>query len=172
MQTANRLLSFIDTINIKVGKTVSWFTFLLVLITIYDVLMRYVFKAGTIWIQEAEWHLFAANFMLAGGWTLLRNGHVRVDLFYAKFNTKTKALIDFLGTLFFLLPFCALIVWASIPFVTASWMMLEGSPDPGGLPALYLLKTVIPVTFILIGIQGISQMVKYGYLLIKGESRS
>ena len=172
METTNRLLNLIDNINIKVGKTVSWFTFLLVLITIYDVLMRYVFKAGTIWIQEAEWHLFAANFMLAGGWTLLRNGHVRVDLFYAKFSAKTKALIDLLGTLFFLLPFCALIIWASTPFVIASWAMLEGSPDPGGLPALYILKTVIPVTFILIGIQGISLMVKNFYFLIKGESQS
>jgi TRAP-type mannitol/chloroaromatic compound transport system permease small subunit len=172
MHAPDRLIRIIDAINIKVGKTVSWFTFLLVLITIYDVLMRYVFKAGTIWIQEAEWHLFAANFMLAGGWTLLRDGHVRVDLFYAKFNPKTKALIDLLGTIVFLLPFCALIIWASMPFVIASWSMLEVSPDPGGLPALYLLKTVIPVTFFLIGIQGISQLIKNFYVLIKGETKS
>lgn len=168
MQAADGLITLIDGISTKVGKAVSWFTLLLVVITIYDVLMRYVFKAGTIWIQEAEWHLFAANFMLAGSWTLLKGGHVRVDLLYARFSLKIKAWIDVLGTVFFLLPFCVLIIWASLPFVISSWSMLEGSPDPGGLPALYLLKTVIPITFVLIGFQGISQMIKNVYILLRG----
>ena len=139
---------FMDKISIRVGHVASWMTLILVLVTMYDVIMRYIFKAGSIWIQESEWHLFAANFMLAASWTLLRNGHVRVDLFYVKFSTKTKAWIDLIGSILFLLPFCILIVYSSIPFVFDSWAMLEGSSDPGGLPARYILKSVIPLTFV------------------------
>ncbi|MFZ7128402.1 MAG: TRAP transporter small permease subunit [Desulfobacterales bacterium] len=149
-----------DKISIYIGHTVSWMTLMMVLLTMYDVVMRYVFKAGSIWIQELEWHLFAANFMLAASWTLLRNGHVRVDLFYIRFNPKTKAWVDLIGSLLFLLPFCALIVYASIPFVSDSWAILEGSSDPGGLPARYILKTVIPLTFFLLALQGISEIIK------------
>jgi len=151
---------FMDKISIRVGHAASWMTLILVLVTMYDVIMRYVFKAGSIWIQESEWHLFAANFMLAASWTLLRNGHVRVDLFYVKFSTKTKAWIDLIGSILFLLPFCILIVYSSIPFVFDSWAMLEGSSDPGGLPARYILKSVIPLTFILLALQGISEIIK------------
>lgn len=117
---------FMDKVSIRVGHAASWMTLILVLVTMYDVIMRYIFKAGSIWIQESEWHLFAANFMLAASWTLLRNGHVRVDIFYVKFSTKTKAWIDLIGSILFLLPFCILIVYSSIPFVFDSWSMLEG----------------------------------------------
>lgn len=172
MQKTSLIVKTIDLINTKLGEAVSWLTFFLVLITTYDVLMRYVFKTGKIWIQEAEWHLFAANFMLAAGLTLLKDGHVRVDLFYARFNPKIKALVDLFGTFFFLLPFCGIVIWASIPFVKMSWAMLEGSPDPGGLPALYLLKTVIPVTFCMVGLQGVSQFIKCFYILFEKENKS
>lgn len=158
---------FMDKISIRVGHAASWMTLILVLVTMYDVIMRYVFKAGSIWIQESEWHLFAANFMLAASWTLLRNGHVRVDLFYVKFSTKTKAWIDLIGSILFLLPFCILIVYSSIPFVFDSWAMLEGSSDPGGLPARYILKSVIPLTFILLALQGISEIIKNAAVIRK-----
>lgn len=158
---------FMDKISIRVGHAASWMTLILVLVTMYDVIMRYIFKAGSIWIQESEWHLFAANFMLAASWTLLRNGHVRVDIFYVKFSTKTKAWIDLIGSILFLLPFCILIVYSSIPFVFDSWSMLEGSSDPGGLPARYILKSVIPLTFILLALQGISEIIKNAAVITK-----
>lgn len=151
---------FVDKISVKISHFVSWMAFLLVMITIYDVLMRYVFKAGSIWIQEAEWHLFAANFMLAASWVLIIDGHVRVDIFYANFKPKTKAWINVIGTIVFLIPYCILIIWCSIPFVYDSWAIFEGSSDPGGLPGRYLLKTVIPVTFALLLFQGISEIIK------------
>ena len=170
MNGFRKVFGIIDSLNNRVGQAVSWLTLFLVIITIYDVLMRYVFRSGSIWIQEAEWHLFSANFMLAGGWTLLRDGHVRVDLFYSKFTPRTKALIDLGGAVFFLIPYCALIVWASFPYVADSWGMWEGSQDPGGLPGRFILKTVIPVTFILIGFQGISQIMKNIFVLTgRGE---
>ncbi|WP_197281929.1 TRAP transporter small permease subunit [Dethiosulfatarculus sandiegensis] len=160
---------FIDAFSEKVGNAVSWLTLIMVLVTVYDVLMRYIFKAGSIWIQEAEWHLFAANFMLAGAWTLLHDGHVRVDIFYAKYKPTTRALVDIFGTLLFLLPYSVLVVWASIPFVHDSWAMLEGSSDPGGLPGRYILKTVIPVTFVFVGMQGLSEIIKNIQIIKKGE---
>jgi TRAP-type mannitol/chloroaromatic compound transport system permease small subunit len=144
-------------------------TLIMVLVTMYDLIMRYVFKAGSIWIQEAEWHLFAANFMLAASWTLLNNGHVRVDLFYVKFSPKAKAWVDLAGSILFLLPYCVLIVYSSIPFVSDSWMIGEGSSDPGGLPARYILKSVIPITFILIALQGISEIIKNVAVIRKRE---
>ncbi|WP_300465150.1 TRAP transporter small permease subunit [Desulfobacula sp.] len=154
------MIDWIDTLNRRLGRAVSWMTLMLVLITIYDILMRYVFKAGSVWIQEAEWHLFAANFMLASGWTLLRGGHVRVDLLYNRFSPRMQAVVDLLGTLLFLFPFCAVVIWASIPYVMDSWAMWEGSSDPGGLPGRFLLKTTIPVTFFMIALQGVSMFAK------------
>ena len=158
---------FMDKISIRIGHAASWMTLILVLVTMYDVIMRYIFKAGSIWIQESEWYLFAANFMLAASWTLLRNGHVRVDIFYVKFSTKTKAWIDLIGSILLLLPFCILIVYSSIPFVFDSWAMWEGSSDPGGLPARYLLKSLIPLTFILLALQGISEIIKNAAVITK-----
>lgn len=159
----------IDNINTKISHFVSWMVFLLVIVTIYDVLMRYLFKAGSIWIQEAEWHLFAANFMLAAGWVMIIDGHVRVDIFYANFKPKTKAWINITGTILFLIPYCILIIWCSIPFVADAWCLLEGSSDPGGLPARYILKSVIPVTFVLLALQGVSEVCKNIILLKHGK---
>jgi TRAP-type mannitol/chloroaromatic compound transport system permease small subunit len=157
----------IDRCSAAIGRVVSWFTLMLVLVTVYDVLMRYLFHAGSITIQEAEWHLFSANFLLAASWTLLLDGHVRVDFFHSRMTRRKKAWVDFLGGIFFLVPFCAVIVWASIPFVYDSWASLEGSSDPGGLPARYLLKTIIPVAYILMLFQGVSQIIK-NFLILRG----
>lgn len=165
------MIGWIDAFNQRVGRAVSWMTLLLVLMTIYDIMMRYIFKAGSVWIQEAEWHLFAANFMLAGGWTLLRGGHVRVDLLYTRFSPRTQAIVDLVGTILFLFPFCAVVIWASIPYVMDSWALLEGSPDPGGLPGRFLLKTIIPVTFFLIALQGVSLLAK-NIQILKSSGKS
>lgn len=166
-----RLSERIDRFSERIGHAVSWMIFAMVLVTVYDVVMRYVFKSGSIWIQEAEWHLFAANFMLAASWTMLKDGHVRVDLFYAKFSPKTRAWINLAGTALFLLPFSAMVIWASIPFVVDSWAIWEGSSDPGGLPARYLLKTVIPITFMLLALQGASEMIKNILVIRKRPER-
>lgn len=158
----------IDRVNAFVGRTISWLALMMVLVTVYDVLMRYFFKAGAIAIQELEWHLFSAHFLLAASWTLLLNGHVRVDFFHSRMTDRQKAWIEILGGVFFLIPFCVLIIWGSIPFVYSSWAFLEGSSDPGGLPARYVLKTMIPIAYILIGLQGVSQIIK-NLVFLKGK---
>lgn len=158
-------IKIIDAINGWVGKTVRWFTLVLALITVYDVVMRYVFHAGSVAMMELEVHLFAGNFMLAAGWTLLIDGHVRIDLLYTRFGEKIKAWVDLLGTLLLCIPYCIMVIWMALPFLADSWSLKEFSPNPGGLPAVYILKAVIPVTFFLIGLQGISLLIKKIYFL-------
>lgn len=150
----------IDAVNDWVGRSFRLLTLLMVLVTTVDVLMRYVFHTSYVFVQELEWHLFAVLFLVAAGYTHLKGDHVRVDIFYARMSPRAKALIDLAGSLVFLFPTCFLLVWTSFPFIRASVGVLEGSADPGGLPGRYLLKMAIPVGFMLLGLQGISELVK------------
>jgi TRAP-type mannitol/chloroaromatic compound transport system permease small subunit len=143
-----------------------------VLITVGDVIMRYIFHTGAVFIQELEWHLFGILFLLAAGFTLLRDGHVRVDIFYARLSRRGKAWVDLLGVLLLLLPVCALVIWSSQKFVANSWAFREGSPDPGGLPARYLIKAVIPLGFMLVALQGVSEAIKNLRVLMGPEERA
>lgn len=155
-----RALSRIDAVNLYIGRAVSWLTLAMVLITTVDVILRYLFNTGWVAVQEAEWHLFGFVFLLGAGYTLLYDGHVRVDIFYAKRSRRTRAWIDLAGTLVFLLPVCVLVIWSSHKFVLNAWIFAEGSPDPGGLPARYILKTAIPVAFGLVAVQGVADALR------------
>lgn len=143
-----------------VGKSVSWLALVLVAVIIVDVLLRYFFSITSAASFELEWHLFAALFMLATAWTLQQDRHVRVDLFYQRFSFKGKAWVNLIGTVFFLLPFCVVAGYESLSFVKASFELGETSPDPGGLPARYLIKSTIPISFLLLGLQGILEVIK------------
>jgi TRAP-type mannitol/chloroaromatic compound transport system permease small subunit len=152
----------LETLVEWVGRAVAWLVVVLVLITVYDVVMRYAFQQGSVAIQELEWHVFAAIFLLGGAYTLRHDGHVRVDIFYRshKLSERTRAAIDLAGTVFFLLPFSALMVWSSLAFVGAAFTHNEMSPDPGGLSYRWLAKALIPVGFALIFLQGIAQILR------------
>ncbi len=150
----------IDTLNEYVGKGVSWLTTALVLVICFDVIMRYAFTWSSAAVFELEWHIFAAIFMVGSAYALKYDKHVRVDLFYSRFSDKQKAWVNLIGTLFFLFPFCIVIVITSIPFVQNSFKILETSPDPGGLPARFIIKSTIPLGFILLFLQGISLCMK------------
>ena len=171
-----RFLRFIvrwcDLINDKIGHGVSWLVLAMVLITIWDVALRYLFKAGSVMVQELEWHFFGINFLIAAGFTLKNNGHVRVDIFYDKIDQKKKAFVDLVGNLLFLIPYCLMVIWMSYPFVANSWSLRECSPDPGGLPARYVIKAVLPSGFFLLLIQGISEAIKNFFVLWGGEEKT
>lgn len=171
MKILRLIVRAIDSINEWIGKGIAWLTLLLVLITVYDVTMRYIFHAGSVAMVDAEIHLFAMNFLLAAGWTFLNNGHVRVDLVYIRLSRKKKAWIDLLGSLLLCIPYCILVIWAALPFVLDSWSVWECSPDPGGLPARYVLKTCIPLAFLLIAIQAISLAIKNFFILTGKEEK-
>lgn len=148
-------IKIINKLNEKIGTAVSWLTIVLVFVTCYDVIVRYVFKESSVAFQELEWHLFSIIFLAGAAYTLKIDEHVRVDLFYSRFPENKKALIDFIGSVLFLIPFCLLVIYSSKDFVINSFLMKETSPDAGGLPARYIIKAFIPVSFFLLLLQGI-----------------
>ena len=139
------------------------------LVVFVDVVMRYVFHTSFVFTQELEWHLFGFIFLLGAGYTLLYDGHVRVDIFYQRLSPSAKAWINLIGVLLFLIPGCVLIIATSWSFVVNSWAVMEGSPDPGGIPYRYVLKACIPVGFILVLLQGISLGIK-SLFVIRGDA--
>jgi TRAP-type mannitol/chloroaromatic compound transport system permease small subunit len=146
----------IDSFNEYFGRAVSWTTLLLVAVTFADVVMRYFFNTSYVFTQELEWHIFAFIFLMGAGYTLKHDGHVRVEVFYGRLGPKGKAWINLVGVIFFLIPSCALFIKTAVPFVVKSFQVMEGSPDPGGIPFRFLLKGCIPVGYALILLQGIS----------------
>jgi len=150
----------IDTLNIYVGKSVSWVTLLLVLTVFTDVVMRYAFKTSFVFVQELEWHLFAFIFLMGAGYTLFKDGHVRVDIIYQRLSPKACAWTNIIGVVLFLFPGCYMVIQTAIPFVISSYSILEGSPDPGGIPYRFVIKSTIPIGFALIALQGISMLLK------------
>ena len=139
----------------KTGKISSWFSLALVLLISTDVLLRYVFNFSTAALYEMEWHLFAIIFLLASPYTLQKNKHVRVDVFYNNFSKRKKNIIDLIGNIIFLIPFSFIIFYTSLPFVADSYSILESSPDPGGLPYRFIIKSIIPIAFFLLMIHRI-----------------
>lgn len=142
------------------GRAVAWATGLVVVVVFADVVMRYAFNTSFVFTQELEWHLFAFIFLMGAGYTLLRDGHVRVDIFYQRMSARSQAWINLLGVLFFLIPGCVMIIATSLSFVANSWTVMEGSPDPGGIPYRFALKACIPAGFALVLLQGISLGIK------------
>lgn len=153
-------IDFVDGVNEKIGRAVIWLSTLLALIVCFDVFTRYALKRSSVAVQETEWHLFAFLFLIAAAFTLKHDRHVRVDVFYAKFSERLKAWVNFLGSLLFLIPFTIVTIIASKNFVLNSFLMGEESPDPGGLPARYILKAAIPVGFFLLLLQAFSLLFK------------
>ena len=150
------LCNRIDAINERIGRLIAWFILAMVCVTFFVVVMRYGFNFGRIAIQESITYMHAVVFMLAGAYTLKHNEHVRVDIFYQDMSPRNKAIVNFVGTLFLLLPFAFFIVWISFIYVINSWKLLEGSREAGGLPLVYLLKTLIPLMAVLLILQAIS----------------
>ena len=137
----------------------------MVILTCGVVAARYIFNIGSIGIQELVMYLHGCVFMIGIAFTLKEGGHVRVDVLHEKLSEKNKAIIDIIGTLLFLMPFCFFIVFVSLEYVKFAWAVQESSPDPGGLPGVFLLKTLIPIMAILAGFQGISETLKNLYRL-------
>lgn len=132
------------------GKAVAWLTVVMVLLTFTIVVLRYGFNLGWIWLQELLTYLHVAVFSIAAAWALQQDRHVRVDIFYAGMTNKNRARVDLLGSLVFLVPFCIFILVISWPYVSNSWKLLESSREAGGLPLVFLLKSLIMVMPVLL----------------------
>lgn len=158
----------IDRFTEHTGRLIAWLTLAMVLVQFIVVLQRYVFGIGSIKMQESIIYMHGMLFMLAGAYTLLHDGHVRVDIIYGTASEKKKAWTDLLGTVFFLIPMCILILWSAWPDVALSWKFKEGSTEASGIPYKYLLKTCLLIFPALLLLQAISIITK-SILRIAGE---
>jgi TRAP-type mannitol/chloroaromatic compound transport system permease small subunit len=152
----------LDRFSMVIGTAASWMTLLMVLVTFAVVVMRYVFDVGFIWLQESVVWMHAFVFMVGAAYTLQQEEHVRVDIFYRDTSERRRAWIDLLGVVVFLLPLCAFLGWTAFDFVAVSWRLTEASRESGGLPYPFipLLKSVLIVMPIMLGLQGLSLLLK------------
>ncbi|MEM8686212.1 MAG: TRAP transporter small permease subunit [Pseudomonadota bacterium] len=165
-----RLADFLDRINRCVGAFVRWFALIMVLIQFTLVLLRYVFGVSFIWLNESVLYFHSGLFMLAAGYTLLVDGHVRVDIFFAKSSQQTQRLINVAGHVLLLAPAMLVLLIYSWPSVASSWAILEGPISVGGIPASFLLKSLIPAFCTLLLIQGLACLLRDVAALIDEES--
>lgn len=145
VQTNSGVINLLSRFIARCGQGVAWLTLVMVLLTFVIVVLRYGFNLGWIWLQESLTYMHVAVFSIAVAWTLQMDGHVRVDVFYAKMPIKRRALVNLVGTLVFLLPFCVFLLIIAWPYVINSWQLLETSREAGGLPLVFLLKSLIIV---------------------------
>lgn len=160
-----RTIQCLDTLNRCVGQLLAWLTLAMVVLVATVVLMRTLVGVGSIALQESITYLHATVLMLCLGYNLQQSAHVRVDVFYARFNSVQKAWVDALGSILFLLPFSLFLTWISLPFAINAWKIHETSADPGGLPLVFLLKTLIPVSGLLLSAQALSETLRALYTL-------
>lgn len=166
----------IDRINDSAGRLAQWLALVMIIIGALNAILRYssqftgINLTSNIWI-ESQWYLFSLVFLLAGGYALRHDVHVRVDVIYGRLNKIQKTWIDLIGTIIFLIPFSVMMIWFSWDWVINSWTVLEQSPDPDGL-ARYPIKSMILIAFILLLLQGISQIIQYADKLKNGKTSS
>lgn len=168
MQLLSALARRIDALNEIVGRATAWIVLPMVLIQVAIVLMRYVFGIGSIMVQESVVYMHAILFMVTVGYTLLYDAHVRIDIVYRGASPRFKAMVDLAGVIAFLIPVCVLITWVSWPYVAASWRVLEASKETSGIPAVFLLKSLILVFTALLALQGVSLAIRSAVILAGG----
>jgi TRAP-type mannitol/chloroaromatic compound transport system permease small subunit len=162
-KTLHSIEAFIDWS----GRSVSWLSLFLVLVMFVVVALRYVFDSGSIALQESATYLHATVFLVGMAYTLQQDAHVRVDIFYSRFSTQTKAWVDLFGAVFLLLPFMLFISWISWLYISDSWSVFEGSREAGGLPGVFLLKSLILVMTFLLSLQTMTQMARNIQTILK-----
>jgi TRAP-type mannitol/chloroaromatic compound transport system permease small subunit len=159
MQWLLALSRAIDTLNQRVGRLAAWLVLLACLVSAANAAVRYAFDTGSNAWLEVQWYMFAGIFLLGAADTLNRNEHVRVDLFYGRLSVRAQIWVDLVGGVLFLMPACLLIAWMSWPFFWESFRIHEGSANPGGL-LRWPVKLLLPLGFVLLALQGLSEIVK------------
>ncbi|CAN5249243.1 TRAP transporter small permease subunit [soil metagenome] len=162
LQTVIRL---IDTTSVWIGRVFAWLTLGMVLVGFLVVVLRYAFDTGWIWMQESVVWMHALVFLLCAAYTLERDEHVRVDVLFRGWSPRRQALVNVFGALFLLLPMAAFLFAASYPYVASSWAVHESSREAGGLPALFVLKSSLLAAAVLLGLQGIAELLRHALVL-------
>ncbi|MDZ7803265.1 TRAP transporter small permease subunit [Thiohalophilus sp.] len=166
----DKLSQFLERLSEYSGRAIAWLTGAMVCITFLVVVLRYGFDLGWIGLQEVITYLHATVFMLGAAYTLRHEGHVRVDIFYQRFGPRGKAWVNLLGTLLLLWPMCLFILLVSWDYVAVSWELLETSNEPGGLPFVYLLKSLLILMPLLLMLQGLATALQ-SWQVLRGQRR-
>jgi TRAP-type mannitol/chloroaromatic compound transport system permease small subunit len=156
-------------VNALVGNVFSWMSLGIVLVCFTVVVQRYVFATSFVWMQDLYIWLNGAMFTAVAGYALMRNDHVRVDIFYRPATAQTKAIVDLIGAVLFLLPFCAVVYIYSMPFVLRAWSYSEASANVGGMPGLFILKSFIIAFVGLLALQGVAMILR-SVVVLAGRS--
>ena len=159
MDAGIKIAGGIDWFIDLVGRIISWLALAVAIVMGTNVLLRYGFAIGEIWAQELEWHLLVPLTLVGMSYALRHGEHVRVDVLFARFSERNKHLVDVISAIIAMV-FSLLVVWLSLAFVKMSWLIGEGSPNPGGIGALYLMKGMIPIGFLLLFLQSLAQAIK------------
>lgn len=166
----HNIIFYIDAFTDRSGRLLAWFTLAMALLTAFVVVSRYGFNTGSILAQESVNYLHGCMFMLGAAYALKHDAHVRVDIFYRAFSPRKQAWVNSLGGIVFLLPLCLFVVASSWDFVSESWSIKEVSVEPGGIPAVYLLKSLIPLMAINLMIQGVAEILRNTLVLIESDT--
>ncbi len=153
---ADRIDVFIDVI----GRITAWSSFALALVMGGNVILRYVFHTGSVWSQELEWHLMTPICLFGMSYALRHGEHVRVDVLFAGFSQRAKDFVELVSSLI-LMAICLIVIWLSFNYVMQSWSIGEDSANPGGIPARYVLKALIPIGFALMFVQGLGHAIRF-----------
>jgi TRAP-type mannitol/chloroaromatic compound transport system permease small subunit len=166
----SNLVKSIDRFTERSGSLLAWLCLLMALLTTAVVLLRYGFNFGHIAMQEAITYMHGCLFMLGAAYTLKHNELVRVDIFYQRFSSRGRAWVNAVGGIVFLLPLCLFIIGISWGYVTESWIIRESSPEPGGIPAVFLLKTLLPLLALNLLLQGLAEVLRALLVLLRDDN--
>lgn len=169
MSVLTRLESLIGRISGFSGWLAGWLCVAMIATVFLDVILRYAFRGGSIAMQELEWHFFAAMFLLGAAYTMREDANVRVDIWYSRMEPKARAAVNLCGTLVFVFPMAAVIIYSSWDFVAYAYAIKEGSPDPGGLPYRFVIKAVLPLAWFLVMLQAAAVAVRSLSQLLERE---
>ncbi len=160
MRVLAALVTAISGLNAVVGRTFAWLALATVLACFWVVVQRYLFSVTQLWLQDLYVWMGGAMFMAVAGYAFMRDDHVRVDIFYRPASVRSKAVRDLIGVVLFLIPYC-IVAWIyAFPYVQRSWVLLEPSANPGGMPGLYILKSFILMFILLVGLQGLAMALR------------
>jgi TRAP-type mannitol/chloroaromatic compound transport system permease small subunit len=161
---AARISGGIDWLVDWTGRAISWIALVMIGLVATNVVLRYSFSFGSVWAQELEWHLLVPLTLIGMSYALRHGEHVRVDVLFAQFSDRNRHLVDVISAVLAML-FSLFVMWLSIGFVAQSWSIGEGSSNPGGIGALYLMKAMVPLGFALLFLQALSQAIRSGIAL-------
>lgn len=170
MTFLHSLVHYIDAFSLRTGRLLAWLALGMAAATALIVILRYGFGIGSIAAQESVIYMHGSLFLLGAAYALKTGAHVRVDIFYRNFSVRKKAWVDSLGGIVFLLPLCIFILVSSWDYVSESWRMQEVSAEPGGIPAVFVLKSLIPLAAFTLALQGIAEVLRSALVLMTSEA--